>query len=1164
MRRIARLSLPSDMRRYLALMLLGVAEALAPWSPAVCGGSLLTDSTEPGCNVGQCNCMGYVAQCTTDYSCMQSAMAPGICLGRCELSTLGTLLYAIGAVLIFGCPLLVLVYHVRSFRTAHKTIDGDDNVADVDDADNALVGQIQHEHLLERVLLHTHVHPRNILQNVRSNGGRVYRPSGSAVGTLVRAQAQLGLFTVAPRISEENSAMDTATIGADYVMGDNVSPVRRSSVPQSPIAPPGKIENSIESYLDVTQMAHTPSAHRAVVINVHPQIYLETMTKYVLRLVLFLVGLLVIGNVIVVIAPAPFTSFSVLLTANTTNGTAATCHATDGTRCAGASWTTADLGVHTIMLHHLGLPTAPDVVRLSLHPDAGRLVLDPGVHRLGTYTLTLSSGSELVNEFTNEILTTCSCADAPACGNVRCSDVPLVGVFTKKYGATLFDMRSQSYSATLSFSSPTLVDGATFSLELQAMVNGYETAGLATKGLLGFSTIGLLVHYLYSLRRYHTRVHPSIRKLSVAHWFVMHLSLERKLLALVLFSLAVQTNPVGVVLTLPWLGPVAGAYVIFRSVWETIVYTLALGALLTIVDSYRKTNPLSFKNGAAIAFLGTRFIVVKLLLVVGFLGTRVALVVATALDYGPTTNVDLVLAMADTIMLVFGVALLVSVCSNVAAHLRRRRYSETRYQSLAFRFMSVVAYALLALLLLNVVFVSAYAVVSAFKPTFVRQTNVMTECTFTGLMYLATVAFYPPTRTSAAAIGAMPRGYVIREKRQFINTPQELSPTTPTTPVSPRFLNAPASTRMLVRGAAFRCKPISTPHHIFCLETACRLFNASRLAYYRSTLTLAVDGDDVHPSAYCNQEALARDGMHETAYLHDADTDTHCLVLQGEGKLVFAFRGTASKTNVKTDLEIALDPLPWPGADEYANPGYVHRGFVHAYNSIRDRVHDTLMSLCLEYKRRGLAPENHVQVYTTGHSLGGALATIAALDLKATFQQRIIMYNYGSPRVGCHHFAQHFDREVPLAFRIVNEGDIICGLPHSLRPKCWSRRKKFYKHVGTEVVLDGRMNGDFLIRPTFAEKNLIVDVRRKPARHMLKNYKRNLDMIVAGVLRDETAGAMGGDVHFQTSLEKALYGAFESGEVDDGIAIDVDRNTAWFDLSPKSGHRTSFLPAPSA
>lgn len=103
--------------------------------------------------------------------------------------------------------------------------------------------------------------------------------------------------------------------------------------------------------------------------------------------------------------------------------------------------------------------------------------------------------------------------------------------------------------------------------------------------------------------------------------------------------------------------------------------------------------------------------------------------------------------------------------------------------------------------------------------------------------------------------------------------------------------------------------------------------------------------------------------------------------------------------------------------------------------------------------RRELTREP-AHVCFTGHSLGGALATLAALDFKINSlpridafmksqqysrisvsergkndlevppkQIRVSMYNFGSPRVGNSAFAEFFDKHVPDGFRIVVDGD---------------------------------------------------------------------------------------------------------------------------------------------
>ena len=63
-------------------------------------------------------------------------------------------------------------------------------------------------------------------------------------------------------------------------------------------------------------------------------------------------------------------------------------------------------------------------------------------------------------------------------------------------------------------------------------------------------------------------------------------------------------------------------------------------------------------------------------------------------------------------------------------------------------------------------------------------------------------------------------------------------------------------------------------------------------------------------------------------------------------------------------------------------------------------------------KREGMKP-NLVKFYVTGHSLGGALATLAAYDMRAIAKQygneaNVSCYTFGAPRTGNHAFAREF------------------------------------------------------------------------------------------------------------------------------------------------------------
>ena len=60
----------------------------------------------------------------------------------------------------------------------------------------------------------------------------------------------------------------------------------------------------------------------------------------------------------------------------------------------------------------------------------------------------------------------------------------------------------------------------------------------------------------------------------------------------------------------------------------------------------------------------------------------------------------------------------------------------------------------------------------------------------------------------------------------------------------------------------------------------------------------------------------------------------------------------------------------------------------------------------------------HVQILITGHSLGGALATLAAYDIQAAAEAQCpikvhcMVYSFGAPRVGNHAFARDYRRMV--------------------------------------------------------------------------------------------------------------------------------------------------------
>ena len=67
-----------------------------------------------------------------------------------------------------------------------------------------------------------------------------------------------------------------------------------------------------------------------------------------------------------------------------------------------------------------------------------------------------------------------------------------------------------------------------------------------------------------------------------------------------------------------------------------------------------------------------------------------------------------------------------------------------------------------------------------------------------------------------------------------------------------------------------------------------------------------------------------------------------------------------------------------------------------------------------------------LQILVTGHSLGGALATLAAYDISRAMEwvskpTKVICYTFGAPRVGNHAFAHTYNKMVSETWNIVND-----------------------------------------------------------------------------------------------------------------------------------------------
>ncbi|KAL1111173.1 hypothetical protein V6Z11_D02G040000 [Gossypium hirsutum] len=187
-------------------------------------------------------------------------------------------------------------------------------------------------------------------------------------------------------------------------------------------------------------------------------------------------------------------------------------------------------------------------------------------------------------------------------------------------------------------------------------------------------------------------------------------------------------------------------------------------------------------------------------------------------------------------------------------------------------------------------------------------------------------------------------------------------------------------------------------------------------------------------------------------FLDNETTDTQAAIWRDSARrrLVVAFRGTeqARWKDLRTDLMLVPAGLnPERIGGDFKQEVQVHSGFLSAYDSVRIRI-ISLIKASIGYIDELLEPQHRWQVYVTGHSLGGALATLLALELSSSKLAKcgaisVTMYNFGSPRVGNRRFAEVYNEKVKDSWRIVNHRDIIPTVP----------RLMGYCHVAQPVYL---------------------------------------------------------------------------------------------------------------
>lgn len=156
-------------------------------------------------------------------------------------------------------------------------------------------------------------------------------------------------------------------------------------------------------------------------------------------------------------------------------------------------------------------------------------------------------------------------------------------------------------------------------------------------------------------------------------------------------------------------------------------------------------------------------------------------------------------------------------------------------------------------------------------------------------------------------------------------------------------------------------------------------------------------------------------------------TDTQAAIFKDDNakELILSLPGTASAQDFITDFSfVPLNQTTAAGCTDCR----VHGGFYVAWRSIADAVTAALADL--------QTANPSYSTIITGHSLGGALATLAYTDLKAAGVPIKIAYTMGSPRVGNPAYTNFndalsgaSDSNLGTLIRITHHTDGVPGLP---------------------------------------------------------------------------------------------------------------------------------------
>ncbi|KAF1954147.1 alpha/beta-hydrolase [Byssothecium circinans] len=157
-----------------------------------------------------------------------------------------------------------------------------------------------------------------------------------------------------------------------------------------------------------------------------------------------------------------------------------------------------------------------------------------------------------------------------------------------------------------------------------------------------------------------------------------------------------------------------------------------------------------------------------------------------------------------------------------------------------------------------------------------------------------------------------------------------------------------------------------------------------------------------------------------TEFQNTAETDATGFVATDttNSLIVISFRGSKSDKNWDSNLDVGLDSF------SACSGCKAHGGFKASWEESQAAVVKAVKDAQAKYPK--------YKVIATGHSLGGAMATIAAAALRAS-GTTVDLYTYGAPKAGNDKLASFLQKtDKGLSYRVVHKNDPVPALPPSV------------------------------------------------------------------------------------------------------------------------------------